>query len=140
MLGLQYATPTFAFIPELCWLVSKQLGTLLFFYFFLAHSSKLYRRLCVLRYSPNRNAFSRWSPPKQHFVLNAPRCVHTISFDTGPVWFHRRQPPPSEGPSVSEALVSDRKLLSLLSPVYACDASVRTAVGVNPFLESSVDY
>lgn len=48
---------------------------------------------------------------KRHQVL------YTITFDTSPVWFHQRQPPPSEAPPVSEALVSDKKLLSLLSPV-----------------------
>lgn len=60
MVGLQYAMLTFAFIPEFCWLMSGQLGILFFFSLsFLAQSSKLYRRLCVLRYSSNRNTCSR---------------------------------------------------------------------------------
>lgn len=73
--------------------------------------------------------------------LKRSRDVSMIFLDIDPGWFHRRQPPPSEGLPVSEAQVSDKKFLSLLSPVTPVVPLRRTAaVGATPSRSTSMDY
>lgn len=62
------------------------------------------------------------------FIVTRQEC--TISFGThaDPGWFHRRQPPSSEPPPVSEALGFRQEALEL---ALTCDVCVLAGVGVS---------